>query len=422
MIKRFLETYLLRDARHYPVLTLTGPRQTGKTTLARATFPSHRYVSLEQVDQRQFAREDPKGFLALFPGPVIIDEAQHVPDLLSYIQGAVDEDPSPGRFILTGSHNFLLMSRVSQTLAGRCGILNLMPFSRAELEAQEQAEPGTAASLFSNRTTRLTLWQILRMGFYPRIHDRRIPPEVWLPDYIQTYLERDVRSLSNIGNLDVFARFLALCAGRAGQLLNYSGLASDCGISVDTARRWISVLTASFIVFLLPPYHRNFNKRVVKSPKLYFYDTGLLCQLLGIREDDQIVSHPLRGAIFENYVVAEVAKAYLHHRRMPPIFFWRDRTGHEVDLLIEEAGLLSPVEIKSSNTLSSEMLDGLFWWAKLADLPPDAGTLVYGGETPRATQVLPAPGGPYWFLRLTSPASSYELMTDAMSMKTAASA
>lgn len=380
MIKRYLETYLLRDARHYPVLTLTGPRQSGKTTLARATFASHRYVSLEQVDQRQFAREDPKGFLARFPGPVIIDEAQHVPDLLSYIQGAVDEDPSPGRFILTGSHNFLLMSRVSQTLAGRCGILNLMPFSRAELEGQEQAEPTSADALFSNRTTRLTLWQILRTGFYPRIHDRGIPPEVWLPDYIQTYLERDVRSLSNIGNLDVFARFLALCAGRAGQLLNYSGLASDCGISVDTARRWISALTASFIVFLLPPYHRNFNKRVVKSPKLYFYDTGLLCQLLGIREDAQIVSHPLRGSIFENYVVAEVAKAYHHHRRMPPIFFWRDRTGHEVDLLIEEAGRLSPVEIKSGNTLSSDMLDGLFWWAKLADLPPDAGTLVYGGD------------------------------------------
>lgn len=380
MIKRFLETYLLRDARYYPVLTLTGPRQSGKTTLARATFASHRYVSLEQVDQRQFAQEDPRGFLARFPGPVIIDEAQHVPDLLSYIQGAVDEDPAPGRFILTGSHNFLLMSRVSQTLAGRCGILNLMPFSRAELEGQEQGEPTSTASLFSNRTTRLTLWQILRTGFYPRIHDRQIPPEVWLPDYIQTYLERDVRSLSNIGNLDVFARFLALCAGRAGQLLNYSGLASDCGISVDTARRWVSVLTASFIVFLLPPHHRNFNKRVVKSPKLYFYDTGLLCHLLGIREDAQIVSHPLRGAIFENYVIAEVAKAYLHHRRMPPIFFWRDRTGHEIDLLIEEAGLLSPVEIKSGNTMSSDMLDGLLWWSRLAGVPPDAGTLVYGGD------------------------------------------
>ena len=380
MIKRFLENYLLRDARHYPVLTLTGPRQSGKTTLARTTFASHRYVSLEQVDHRRFAREDPRGFLAQFQGPVIIDEVQHVPDLLSYIQGAVDEDPSPGRFILTGSHNFLLMIRVSQTLAGRCGILNLMPFSRAELEGQAQAQTDPPARLFSNRTTRLQLWETLRTGFYPRIHDRQIPPEIWLPDYVQTYIERDVRSLLNIGDLETFDRFLTLCAGRAAQLLNYSGLASDCGISVDTARRWISVLKTSFIVFLLPPHHRNFNKRVVKNPKLYFYDTGLLCQLLGIREADQIVPHPLRGAIFENHVVAEVAKAYLHHRRTPPLFFWRDRTGHEVDLLIEEANLLYPVEIKSGNTMSPDMLDGLLWWTNLAGLPPDAATLIYGGD------------------------------------------
>jgi uncharacterized protein len=272
------------------------------------------------------------------------------------------------------------MSRVSQTLAGRCGILNLMPFSRAELEGQDQAETDPPARLFSNRTTRLHLWDTLRTGFYPRIHDRQIPPEVWLSDYVQTYIERDVRSLSNIGDLGTFDRFLTLCAGRTAQLLNYSGLASDCGISVDTARRWISVLKTSFIVFLLPAHHRNFNKRVVKSPKLYFYDTGLLCQLLGIREATQIVPHPLRGAIFENHVVAEVAKAYLHHRRTPPMFFWRDRTGHEVDLLIQEANLLYPVEIKSGNTMSPDMLEGLLWWTNLAGLPPDAATLVYGGD------------------------------------------
>jgi hypothetical protein len=271
------------------------------------------------------------------------------------------------------------MSRVSQTLAGRCGILNLMPFSRAELEDQEQPDPISPAELFGNRATRLDLWSTLRTGFYPRIHDRQIPPDVWLPDYLQTYLERDVRSLSNIGDLETFERFLALCAGRSAQLLNYSGLASDCGVSVDTARRWVSVLKTSFIVFLLAPHHRNFNKRVVKSPKLYFHDTGLLCQLLGIRDAGQIVSHPLRGAIFENHVVAEIAKSYLHHRRTPPLFFWRDRTGHEIDLLIEESGLLYPVEIKSSHTLSPDMLDGLLWWTKLAGLPPNTATLVYGG-------------------------------------------
>ena len=380
MKNRLLKTYLVRDARYYPVLTLTGPRQSGKTTLVRETFSDYGYVSLEPMDRRRFAKEDPRGFLGQFKGPLIVDEVQQAPDLLSYIQELVDDDPSPGRFVLTGSHNFLLMSRVSQTLAGRCGILNLMPFSRAELENQEQPEPTSSAALFGNRTTGLDLWPTLRTGFYPRIHDRNIPPEIWLSDYIQTYIERDVRSLSNIGDLEGFERFLALCAGRAGQLLNYSGLASDCGLSVDTARRWISVLKTSFIVFLLPPQYRNFNKRVVKSPKLYFYDTGLLCQLLGIREVGQIVSHPLRGAVFENYVVAEVAKAYLHHRRTPPLFFWRDQTGHEIDLLIEESGALAPVEIKSASTLSSDMINGLLWWTKLAGVPSEAATLVYGGD------------------------------------------
>ena len=202
---------------------------------------------------------------------------------------------------------------------------------------------------------------------------------MWLPDYVQAYVERDVRSLSNIGDLNLFGRFLALCAGRAAQLLNYSNLASDCGIAVDTARRWIAVLNTSFIVFLLPPHHRNFNKRVIKSPNLYFYDTGLLCHFLGIRQAEQIVNHPLRGAIFENHVVAETAKAYLHHRRTPPLFFWRDRTGHEIDLVIEEAGELYPVEIKSGSTLSSDMLDSLLWWTTLSGRHPESATLVYGG-------------------------------------------
>jgi predicted AAA+ superfamily ATPase len=248
------------------------------------------------------------------------------------------------------------------------------------LEDQEQADPLSPAALFANRTTHLDLWPTLHTGFYPRIHDRQIPPGVWLPDYLQTYLERDVRSLSNIGDLETFERFLALCAGRSAQLLNYSSLASDCGVSVDTARRWISVMKTSFIVFLLSPHHRNFNKRVVKCPKLYFFDTGLLCQLLGIRDAGQLLSHPLRGAIFENYIIAEVAKAYLHHRRTPPLFFWRDRTGHEIDLLIEESGILHPVEIKSSQTLSADMFDGLKWWTKLAGLPPKMATLIYGGQ------------------------------------------
>lgn len=377
---RLLKAYLIRDAGYYPVVTLTGPRQSGKTTLAKAAFPSHRYLSLELIDQRSFAQEDPRGFLAELKGPAIVDEIQHVPDLLSYIQGEVDEDPKPGRFVLTGSQNFLLMGKVAQTLAGRCGILNLLPFSRVELEDQSQPEPGPPPDLFGNASTTMDLWTTLHTGFYPRIHDQHIPPQVWLPDYVQTYIERDVRTLSNIGDLNLFARFLALCAGRAAQLLNYSGLAADCGISVDTARRWISVLNTSFILFLLPPHHSNFNKRVIKSPKLYFYDTGLLCHLLGIREADQVSTHPLRGALFENHVVSETAKAYLHHRRTPPLFFWRDRTGHEIDLIIDESGRLYPIEIKSGRTISGDMLNSLRWWCDLAGQPLETATLVYGGD------------------------------------------
>ena len=379
MKPRLLESYLLRDAGYYPVVTLTGPRQSGKTTLARSAFAGYQYVSLELIDQRRFAREDPRGFLAGIKGPAILDEIQHVPDLLSYIQAAVDENPAAGRFILTGPHNFLLMSAVTQTLAGRCAILNLLPFSRAELEEQDQPEPRAPPGLFGNTHTRLDLWPALHAGFFPRIHDQGIPPAVWLEDYVRTYIERDVRSLSNIGDLNLFSRFLSLCAGRSAQLLNYSGLAADCGISVDTARRWISVLVASFIVFLLPPHHRNFNKRVIKSPKIYFYDTGLLCHLLGIRQADQLVNHPLRGPVFENHVVAETAKAYTHHRRTPPLFFWRDRSGREIDLIIEEAGALFPVEIKSGMTVSSDMLDGLRWWTALSGQSTACATLVYGG-------------------------------------------
>jgi predicted AAA+ superfamily ATPase len=379
MIPRTLRELLLRDARSYPVLTLTGPRQSGKTTLAQAAFPSHAYVSLEEPDYRSFAREDPRGFLTRFPGPVIVDEAQRVPDLLSYIQTTVDREPAPGRFVLTGSENFLLMEKVSQTLAGRCAVLHLLPFSRAELDEQGQAEPTSPEALFGSPGSRFDCWELIRTGGYPPIHDRAIPPAVWHSDYVRTYVERDVRTLVNVGDLETFERFLKLCAGRVGQLLNASALASDCGLAVDTARRWLSVLKTSFLVFLLPPHFRNFSKRVIKSPKLYFHDTGLACHLLGIRETEQLRTHPLRGALFENFVVAEVAKAYWHHRREPPIYFWRDQTGHEVDLVLEEGGLLHPVEIKSGATVSADMLAGLGRWRRLAGSEAGRPFLVHGG-------------------------------------------
>lgn len=379
MIARQLESALKRDASYYPVLILTGPRQSGKTVLVKAAFPKHAYVNLEDLETRQYAREDPKGFLARHAGPTILDEAQRAPELFSAIQVSVDEDATAGRYILTGSHNFLLMREVAQTLAGRCGVLFLLPLTQAELEGRIRRAPAAASSLFTNRQAARELWPTVFTGFYPRIHDRGIPPEVWMPDYVHTYLERDVRSLAAVDSLDTFSRFLSLTAGRSGQLLNYSSLAADCGISVDTARRWLSILQASFIVFLLPPHHANFNKRLIRSPKLYFWDTGLACHLLRIREAAQLETHPLRGALFENYVIAEVAKTYRHQRREPPLFFWRDRTGHEIDLLIEEGVELFPVEIKSGQTMDTGMLESLRWWSALAGRPPENATLVYGG-------------------------------------------
>ncbi len=379
MIKRTLESYLKRDATYYPILTLTGPRQSGKTTLAKKVFPNYSYVSLEETDNRLLAKEDPRGFLSRFGDRLIIDEAQRAPDLFSYIQTEVDNDASPGRFILTGSQNLLLMEKVSQSLAGRCGILHLLPFSRAELENQNQPEPVSPTELFENTTTSRECYRLIRSGLYPRIHDRQIPPEIWLADYIRTYIEKDVRSLVNVGDLETFERFLSLCAGRTGQILNFSSIAMDCGISVDTARRWISILKTSFIVFLLRPHHRNFNKRVIKSPKLYFYDTGLASHLLGLRNEEQLFTHPARGALFENYIIAEAMKAYTHHRREPPLYYWRDQTGHEIDLLIEEAGELYPIEIKSGATVNSSMFNHLAWWNRLAGQPPENSTLVYGG-------------------------------------------
>lgn len=380
MFTRDLEFYLRRDAGYYPVVTLTGPRQSGKTTLAKEVFPEHDYRSLEDMETRQFALEDPRGFLRRYSGPVVLDEVQRCPDLVSYIQTEVDRDDSPGRFVLTGSQNFLLMERISQSLAGRSAVLHLLPLARSELEGQSSSLPADPTGLFENTRSRFDCWDLIRSGLYPRIHDRGIPAEIWLPDYIRTYVERDLRSLVNIGDLETFERFLALCAGRTGQLLNFSALAADTGIAVDTARRWISILKTSSLVFLLRPHHRNFNKRVIRSPKLYFHDTGLACRLLGIKSREQLFNHPLRGALFENFVIAETQKRYIHHREDAPLFFWRDQTGHEIDLLIDHAGKLFPCEIKSGATVQGSMLDALRWWNRLTRNPAEAATLVYGGE------------------------------------------
>lgn len=383
MINRHLAGHLGRDAGYYPIVTLTGPRQSGKTTLVRACFPEYRYVSLEDFDQREFAVEDPRGFIERNSHSVIIDEAQRAPDLFSYLQTAVDDDDTPGRFILTGSQNLLLMERISQSLAGRSSILHLLPFSRSELEQQPPPATGHLKALFANKESQLDCWHTIRSGFYPRIHERGIPPEIWLNDYLRTYVERDVRLLVNVGDQETFERFLRLCAGRTGQLLNFAALGADCGIAADTARRWISVLKTSFLVFLLRPHHENFNKRIIKSPKLYFHDTGLACALLGIRTDEQLFTHPARGALFENLIVSEIVKAYTHDRQEPPISFWRDQTGHEIDLLIEEGGQLYPVEIKSGATIKKDHLEGLQWWSRLTGTPVENSSLIHSGAENR---------------------------------------
>lgn len=373
---------LRRAAREYPVVTLTGPRQSGKTTLVRSSFPDHEYISLEDPDQRGFALEDPRGFLAQFSNPAILDEVQRAPDLFSYIQTDVDQDDAPGRFILTGSQNFLLLRSISQSLAGRCAILHLLPFSTAELQGRD---PIPIRSI-GRRIRRAGTSQAedpmaaLYRGFYPRIHDKNLDPRRWLSNYYRTYIERDVRETLNVGDLETYGRFVRLCAGRSGQLLNLSSLANDTGITHTTAKRWISILEASFLVALLRPYHRNFSKRLIKAPKLYFLDSGLLCYLTGIRSPEDLRIHALRGHIFESFVVAELLKNYLHAGREPELHFWRDSTGHEIDVLVGDGDDVVPVEVKSGQTVAGDFFSGLRYWRTLTGVEDAPAALVYGGD------------------------------------------
>ena len=368
MIHRDLAPMLEKAAETSPSITLTGPRQSGKTTLCRDLFSQHLYTTLEAPDTRAFATNDPRAFLVQFPLGAIIDEVQRVPDLISYLQGVIDADPAHGRWILTGSQNFSLLESVSQSLAGRTAVHHLLPLSRNEIIRFAQHPK--------------TLDETLYAGSYPRIFDHELNPSDWLRSFVATYIERDVRTISNVGDLTTFQRFLELCAGRSAQLLNFSSLADDCGISQPSAKAWLSILQTSFVVFCLPAFHSNLRKRLVKLPKLYFYDTGLLCWMLGIRSPDQIRAHPLRGPIFETWVVSEVLKHRTNLGETGGLSFYRDRNGAEVDLIIEDTSRTILVEAKSSETASSNLFNGTRRvWKHFTQSPhPTEVVVVYGGD------------------------------------------
>ena len=347
----------------FPVVTITGPRQSGKTTLLRNEFPDYKYYNLERLDHREMIISDPSGFLRHAGEQIIFDEAQHIPELFSYIQVFSDERGSPGQYILSGSQSFVLNEKISQSLAGRALVSHLFPLDMTEVDLQD-------ASLFRK------IWQ----GFYPGVLLKGISPDDFYPSYIQTYVERDIRMIRSVENLQLFTRFLSLCAGRTGQILNLSSLANDTGISVNTAKAWLSLLEASFVIFLLHPYYRNFNKRLIKSPKIYFYDTGLVCSLLRIASPEMLLTHYLYGQLYENLVVAEIRKMIFHAGRVPHLYYWRESNGTEIDLIAEtESGNALLLEIKGGESFSNDYLRNLKKIPWNESVPEKA--VIYAGNT-----------------------------------------
>ena len=367
MLARDAEKTLIRLAKSFPVVAITGPRQAGKTTLAKAVFKDKPYVSLENPDEREFAQNDPKRFLARFPNGAVLDEVQRCPALLSWLQGEVDQRGVMGDFVLTGSAQFDLIEGITQTLAGRVGRVELLPLSSSELKAANQLPN--------------SLSQMLIQGGYPALYDRKITPQDWFSNYVATYVERDVRQLISVRNLGQFQTFLKMCASRTGQLINLTSLGADCGISAVTAKQWLSVLETSYIVTLLRPHHSNFGKRLVKTPKIYFLDSGLAAWLMGIRSAETLETHAARGALFESWVVSELYKKRLNTGLPIDLFFWRDNTGNEVDLIIENEKGLQPIDIKSGSTYASDWSQGLKKWQALAKNSSLEPAILYGGES-----------------------------------------
>lgn len=350
MVERAASGKVKYLAKRFPVVGLLGPRQSGKTTLAKAIFPKKPYVNFENQDTVLLATADPRNFLNSFKNGAVFDEVQRVPQLLSYLQEVVDShSKKAGLFIITGSQNLLLLETISQTLAGRIAFIQLLPFSLSEL------------SVYPAQTLDRYIWK----GGYPRLHQQKINPIDYYPNYLLTYVERDVRLIKNISNLAIFQRFLKVCATRVGQQVNYSAIGNDCGIDQKTVLNWLGILEASFIAFRLQPYHNNLGKRLLQMPKLYFYDTGVCCSLLEIENEKQIANHPLRGALLENLIIVELLKSRLNRGLRSNLFYWKDRTGNEIDLLLEQSSGVIPVEIKSSATFNNEFLKGIRYWKKL---------------------------------------------------------
>jgi hypothetical protein len=365
MIYREAEKKIRLYAKQFRAIAVVGPRQSGKTTIARKVFPRKPYVSLEDPDERQMAMDDPRYFLSRFKKGAIIDEAQRVPELFSYLQSVIDKSNKDGLFVLTGSNNFLLQQSISQSLAGRIGYIDLLPLTLKEIKQ------------FNNKINTSNDW--ILSGSYPEIYDKERKPSIWYPAYIRTYVERDVRMIKNINNSALFTKFLKICAGRTGQLLNLSAISIECGIELKTVQSWLAVLESSYIIYLLKPHYSNFNKRLVKTPKLYFYDTALACSLLGIKTISELELSHFRGSLFENAVVSEIYKGESNKIKQSQLYFWRDNKGVELDLLMDNGKKILPVEIKASNTFSGVFLKNITYWNNLSG--NKGGMLVYGGDT-----------------------------------------
>lgn len=380
-LKRNLSKYLKGYLKKYPIVTITGPRQSGKTTITQKTCKNYKYVSLEEPDNLEYATEDPRGFLEVNSQNVIFDEVQQAPKLFSYLQGEVDRNPQPGRFILTGSQQFLLNQKISQTLAGRIARLTLLPLSLAELCQRNHQELWHTGSLTKPSLPAKNLYSYLFSGLYPRLYEYDLNPQQFFRDYVDTYVTKDLQQLLHVGDLRSFQNFLRMLAGRCGQKVNLTSLGNDLGVAHTTIKRWLSVLEASYIIILLEPYYKNFNKRLVKSPKVYFLDTGLLCYLLRIKKMEDLQFHSQIGGVFETLVVSELMKSFYHHDQEPPLYFWQERTGQEIDIMIDQGqSLLLPIEIKSSQTLTQKLFGNLHYWLNIKDNPQDKGYLIYGGK------------------------------------------